>query len=152
MNTDNSNKKINIDSKKLIISIGAIAGLLVIILIIKTFFLGNKSNDKTVYNPEFNLRESATFFIKDNDKELYALYNSDGKKLTDFDYKNSNTEFYNHAMLVENTDGKYGVINDSGKTIIKFGEYDNITRISSLFLTETINNVPDKNKKPKNIG
>ena len=136
MNTDNSNKKINIDSKKLICAIGAVAGLLVIILIIKPFFLGNKSNDKTVYNPDFNLRESATFFIKDNEKELYALYNSDGKKLTDFDYKNSNTEFYNHAMLVENTDGKYGVINDSGKIIIKFGEYDNITRVSSLFLAE----------------
>lgn len=140
MNTDkltnNSNKKINVDSKKLIIAIGAVVVLLVIILIIKLLFGGKKSTEKSIYDSEFNLRESQTFFIKDNDKDLYALYNADGKKLTDYSYRNSNVEFYNHAMLVENEEGKYGAITDSGKVIIKFGEYDNITRVSSLFFAE----------------
>ena len=72
MNTDNSNKKINIDSKKLIISIGSIAGLLVIILIIKTFFLGNKSNDKTV-NTLFTLKKVSSTLFK---KIQWCFYNS----------------------------------------------------------------------------
>ena len=136
MNIEKLKQKINFDKNRLFIVIGSIAVILVLILTFKVLFFKSSKDNKTIYESSFNIRESQTFFIKDKDKDLYALFNSDGKKITDYDYKNSNVEFYNHAMLVENEDGKLGVINDSGKTVVKFGEYDKITRVSSLYIAE----------------
>lgn len=151
MNGDSLNKKLKINSKKIIIAASVFIGLLVIVLIIKTLPFGKKSNIKTIYDSEFNLRESSTFFIKDNSKNLYALYNSTGKKLTDYTYKNENVDFYNHAMLVENENGNYGVINDSGKIIVKFGEYDKLTQVGSLYLAEKGNDKYIINSKGKKV-
>lgn len=140
MNTEKLNKKISIDNKKIIIIIGIVVILLIILLGIKSIFFKKKSNTTSIYDSKFNIRESQTFFIKDSDNELYALYNAEGKKLTNYDYKNSQVNFYNHAMMVENEEGKIGAINDSGKLIIKFGEYDKITLLGSLFYAQKDDN------------
>ena len=151
MNIENLKQKINFDRNKIVIALGSLVVILILIFAFKTIFSGKKTNEKTIYDSEFNIRESQTFFIKNKDSDLYALFNSEGKKLTDYSYKNSNVEFYNHAMLVEDVEGKIGIINDAGATIVKFGEYDKITRVSSLYIAEKNDNRYIINSKGKVI-
>lgn len=111
--------------------------VIIIIGIIFIFFIKGKKNkiknEEDVYNEKFVITKSETFFLKDSDTEGYALFSSSGKRLTDYIYKTDKTTFYNHATTVETLDGKKCAINDSGKTIIKCGEYSDLTRIKATF-------------------
>ena len=57
--------------------------------------------------------------MKDN-----ALFNEDGKKLTDFIFT-STSDFVNGTALVKKDDA-YGIINANGKMTVDFGKYNYI--------------------------
>lgn len=115
--------------------IGIFVVIVIILLIIFFTTKGKKNNNEAndVYNEKFTITKSEAFFLKGEDTEGYALFSSDGKKLTDYIYKTEKATFYNHAALVENLEGKKCAINDSGKTIIKCGEYDELTNVKASF-------------------
>ena len=76
-----------------------------------------------------NMGYESSFFIEDDGK--YALFNDEGKKLTDFVYTYAGS-FKNGATIVEKGDQK-GVINSNGKMVIDFGKYKYISRDASLY-------------------
>ena len=59
-----------------------------------------------------------------NDK--YGVINSKGEEIVKCIYKDSDTEFNEHGLIiVENEDGKFGVINRKGEIVVDF-KYDDI--------------------------
>lgn len=117
--------------------------LLVLVIVVVAVFAfsklkkkisNNSSNEENdVYNEKFSITKSESFFIKDENSDGYALFNFDGKKLTDYIYKTNKVDPYNHSLLVETLDGKKCVINDSGKEIIKCGSYKELTRHKIIY-------------------
>lgn len=138
-------KKLN---KKFLILIG-------VVLIIGLFFIfkgkGSKSikEDEDIYNEKFNLSKTNSFFIKDSETEGYALFSSNGKKLTDYKFKTNQVAFLNHAMLVETLDGKKCVLNDSGKTVVECGKYEKLSKKEALYIAEKDNKTYVINYKGK---
>lgn len=61
--------------------------------------------------------ETVTFMAKNKAGNLYALYNTKGKKLTDYDYK-SYQEVKNAGYIVKNNKDQYRFINYDGKETI----------------------------------
>ena len=86
---------------------------------------GGKKEEKEIDRSATN-----AFFIKNEDNK-YALFNEDGKKLTDFEFTNVG-DFLGGTTIVRKDD-QYGVINDSGKMVINFGEYKSISQSAGLF-------------------
>ncbi len=72
-----------------------------------------------------------TTFILTRDNETYALYNTEGKQITENDY--TYYKEVNAGYLVTDKDGQMGVIDDSGDNIIELGTYDVIDNINSMF-------------------
>lgn len=136
-NNGNNNKKNTFkDNKKIIIIVCiAIVALLAIIFGIKGL-LSKNSTDKSVFDEDFDITESYTFLIKSQDNNKYALFNSEGKQLTEYILTESETKFYNHAMLIENEEGAEAIINDSGKFVVEFGKYNEIFRYGAIFRAE----------------
>lgn len=79
-------------------------------------------------NKNFNKSDKMVFFLK-NENGNYALFNYDGKRLTDFIYT-SVSEFENNAAKVR-TDKQVGIISSSGKMLVPFDDYDDIYKIST---------------------
>ena len=99
--------------------------ILIVIAIIVVLFAGaliflkinsGKNSGKSL---EESLTSSNSFFLKKSDG-LYALFNLDGKQLTDYTFK-SVSDFVNGAAKVTNKDEQPGVISTSGKMIINYG-------------------------------
>lgn len=86
-----------------------------------------KGKDK---EKEVDRTATNSFFIKNEDSK-YALFNEDGKQLSDFEFT-SVGDFLGGTSIVKKDD-QYGVINDNGKMIINFGEYKNISQSAGLF-------------------
>ena len=61
--------------------------------------------------------ETITFMAKNKAGNLYALYNTEGIKLTDYKYKNYQ-EVKNAGYIVKNNQNQYRFINYEGKEII----------------------------------
>lgn len=115
-------------------------GLLVIVLIgillimgglfgvpkLKDIFnkMSNKNSDKTV--------ENETFLLPNN-SNLFAVFNVEGEKLTDFKYI-AIDEFVNNTALVTNENGQYGIISSLGKELVPFGKYKEIQNIGAVYL------------------
>ena len=131
--------------------------LIVVVLVIGLFFIfkgkGSKSlkDDEDVYNEKFNISKTDSFFLKNPDGDGYALFNSNGKKLTDYKFKTSQATFKNHAMLVETTYNKKCVLNDSGKTVVDCGKYDDISSKESLYVVKQDNKTLILNYKGKAV-
>lgn len=127
-NNVESTKKIFKNNKIIFVAVG----IVVVILVVSLFFIfkKNKNNSK-----DFDVNYADAFFISDGDN--YALFNNDGKQLTDFKFS-SVKSFINKTALVKKDD-EYGVINDKGKMVIDFGKYDNIKSKAGLY------EVTDKN-------
>ena len=107
-------------------------GLIIIVLVVVALgvgaFLYFKKNK--VQSNDFDINYSTSFFIKDsNDK--YALFNEDGKKLTDFIFT-STSDFVNGTALVKKDDA-YGIINANGKMTVDFGKYNYITDAAGMY-------------------
>lgn len=129
--------------------------LIVVVLIVGLFFIfkGKKSKnikeDEDLYNEKFNISKTDAFFLKDPNGEGYALFNSNGKKLTDFKFKTNQASFKNHSMLVETLDDKKCVLNDSGKIVVDCGKFEKLTKKESLYVNEQDNKTTIINSKGK---
>lgn len=112
-NATDNNKK----SKKniILIVIAIVVVLLIGVLVFKKFNSGNNS-EKSL---EESLTSSNSFFLRNSDG-LYALFDLDGKQLTDYNFKSA-SDFVNGAAKVTNKDEQPGVISTSGKMIINYG-------------------------------
>ena len=100
----NINKKNTI---KIIFIIGTILMLTsaIIVLLEKTILNNNKIK---------------SFFLLENFK--YAIYRTDGKKVTDFKYKYNNgyySKFRNGYAPVRYLDDEYAIVDENGKEVIK---------------------------------
>ena len=75
---------------------------------------------------------SDAFFIKEGNN--YAVFNNDGKRLTDFIFTSigGSSSFKNNSSLVKKGD-EYGVVGSNGKMIIDFGKYKSIYEYSGLY-------------------
>ena len=115
-------KKLNI-KRLAILLVAVIAIICAFVFIIKKFNKEESYKDKATY--------STAFFIKNN-KGKYALFNESGKKLTNFIYDSANS-FVNNAALVYKEKEGYAVINQKGKDIVSFGDYNYISAYSGLY-------------------
>lgn len=119
----------NIKPRKMNIKI-LIAIILAIIVIALGVVLTIKLLNKKETTSESILSSSA-FFLPGNN-ELYALFNEDGKQITEFIF-DLTSEFINGTALVENENGEYAIINEAGKYIVNFGEYEYINKVGTLY-------------------
>lgn len=131
MNEQNNN---TVNEKKPKLKYFLLAAIGVLLIVFGVIFLtknidnsGNKSFDNEVISQD-------VFFL-DNKEGYYALFNIDGKKLTDFNLKPSNYEFINDGAVVKNAEGQYGIISSSGKMAVDFGKYKTIYREGALYST-----------------
>ena len=83
----------------------------------------------------FGSKEDVTtvFFLKDSN-DLYALFNDDGKKLTDFEFTDYKGIIGNNAVVMK--EDLYGIVGSNGKMIADFGKYEYITKVGKMFKVE----------------
>ncbi|MCD7893955.1 MAG: hypothetical protein LUG60_09670 [Erysipelotrichaceae bacterium] len=72
-----------------------------------------------------------TTFMLTRDNETYALYNTEGKQITENDY--TYYKEVNAGYLVTDKDEQMGVIDELGETIVEFGNYATLESINSMF-------------------
>lgn len=118
----NDTKKVFTNKKIIIIS------LVSAIIIIGLFFIFRKNKDKNK-STDFDVNYTDAFFIEEDGN--YALFNNDGKRLTEFEFS-SVDDFINGTALVRKDD-QYGVINSKGKMVIDFGKYKEISSRAGLY-------------------
>lgn len=124
------NNQINNPTKKKInpkIIIAIILGIIVVVagILIVTKFINKKST-----TPE-EILSSTSFFLEDNNG-MYALFNVDGKKLSEFEFEYA-SDFINGIAVVSNKDSQYALINESGKYVVNYGKYEHIREVGGLF-------------------
>ena len=109
-------------------------GLIIIIIILVIVALGVGAflyfKKNKVQSNDFDINYSTSFFIEDSN-EKYALFNEDGKKLTNFIFT-STSDFVNGTALVKKDDA-YGIINANGKMTVDFGKYNYITEAAGMY-------------------
>lgn len=127
---NNNQPSINQGKKKKII-ITIIVGIIVLaVAIFMVIKFMSKSSTKS--QKEFDITKSDAFFIE-NDDRLSALFNQDGKQLTDFEFSNM-PRFVNNAALVERkVDSKRAVVTNEGKYLIEFGRCEYLFQNGFLF-------------------
>ena len=107
--------------------------LLLLLVFVTVFTLTACGSKKKKTNQKVDGRKvetyNTTFFLKSGNK--YALFNEDGKQLTDFVFTSA-SNFTNGAALVKNETG-VGVIGTNGKMIIDFGKYKYIYQEAGLY-------------------
>lgn len=116
-NKNENNKFSNSGNKKRIFV------LLVILLILGAVSLGTYKfffKDKGQSSETISEEEVTVFFLQNADKKK-ALFNKDGKQLTDFIYT-GDTIFSNGLAIVQTDDGK-GIINTDGELVVPIGKY-----------------------------
>lgn len=89
------------------------------------FFLKDKTS-----NEDFDIKATTSFFLQNADSK-YALFNEDGKQLTEFVYTYAGS-FVNGTTKVK-VDDQEGIINTSGKMIVPLGKYKYITQEGGLY-------------------
>ena len=124
-----ASKKTNKKSKAGLICGLIIALILVIIGVIVAVLCLNKPDPS---DPTAQIGYSKAFFIYDDGK--YTLWNADGKRLTEDEYRNQ-TDFVGGYALVRKDD-EYGIVNENGNMTVGFGMYDSIRAYGGLFLAE----------------
>lgn len=107
--------------------------LIVVAVIVGYIFISKNGN-----NEDNDITKSSAFFIK-NKEGNYALFNEDGKQLSDFEYKSASS--FNNGSAVVKKDNHYGIIKENGKMTVNFGKYTHINSKGALFeTTDTDNN------------
>lgn len=114
-------------SAKMLIIIAVVVVIVIAGLIFVPKLFGNK--EKT--NMSHSLTNSSSFWLT-NDEYLYALFDVNGKQVTEFIYK-SVGDFVNGTTYVKNVDDQYGIISEKGKMISNFGKYSYISQITGLY-------------------
>jgi len=92
-------------------------------------FKGKTNNEK------FDITATTSFFLQDSNSK-YALFNEDGKQLTDFVYTSVGT-FVNSAAKVAK-DNQVGIINADGKLTVPLGKYEHIRLKGGLYSVSEI--------------
>jgi len=126
-NNFNTNQNIKPKNNKKIIFI-IIAILIIIVSVIG--FLCLKEDKNKNENQDFDINSSNAFFIQDKDKK-YALFNDDGKQLTEFIFT-STSKFVNGTSVVKKDDA-YGIIDTNGNMTVDFGKYSYIAAAAGLY-------------------
>ena len=117
--------KRQISKKTILIVVGIILAIVIIFLLVKHFMGENQK-----YSFE-SIDDTTSFFIQ-NKEGKSALFNEDGKQLTEFVF-DSNGSFYGGVSKVTTEDGKYGIIKEDGKYLVELGD-DYISDYDSLFV------------------
>ena len=80
---------------------------------------------------------SDSFFLPENGNAdaKTALFDKDGKRLTDFVFQEHGV-FVDGYTFVRNADGQYGILNSHGKMTSDFGKYDKITARGGIYIVE----------------
>ena len=128
--SDNTNKTGGnsfFKNKKIFMVLIVLVALIVILFGLKALF--KKGTSSKEYD-EDNYKYTTSFFIQ-NEEKKYALFNEDGKKLSDFEFT-SVGEFIGGATVVKK-DNEYGILNDKGKMVVNFGKYKSISQKNGLF-------------------
>lgn len=122
-NTQLSEKKKN---NKIILIIIPIVIIAIVLLLVSKKGKTTKTIDEVGYSPAFFLG---------NSENKYAVFNDDGKRLTDFVFEGA-SDFINGAAIVKK-DNTYGLVNTNGKMTADFGKYSNISKAAGMFKVRT---------------
>lgn len=115
------------DVKKPKIKLILIIVLAAAVIGVGTFLLLRKDSEK---NDGIDITDSTSFFIEDKN-EKNALFNEDGKQLTDFIFSYA-SEFINGTAIVKKNDA-YGIINENGKMTVDFEKYKYISSDGGMY-------------------
>lgn len=120
----------NKNIKKIIIII------IILLAVAGCAFAGYKifSKDKTK-KENFDIKETTSFFLQNSDSK-YALFNENGKQLTEFLYTRVE-DFVNGYAVVE-IDDQEGIINENGKMTVPLSKYKYITLKGGLYSVSEI--------------
>jgi len=118
------------NNKKNIGIIIAYISIVILIILCTVVIVSLLFNNQSSKNNNNKIGESTSFFIKNKDNK-YAMFNIDGKKLTDFNFSNYSS-IDNGISVVKNSNDQYGVISENGKMIIEFGKYKYISHEGGL--------------------
>lgn len=131
--------------KKIYVMLIAFFGLVMIALGLILQF-----NNKASFSPTF---DANTFFLK-NKEGLYAMFDVEGNRITDFIYDHA-SEFVSSSAVVSK-DYEYGLISSTGKMVVDFGVYDYISSESIYFYVYDADNnqylLDEKGKKIMSFG
>ena len=116
-----------LDYKKILIIGGIIVFIIVVVIIGKNIFKNKKSSSE-------DFLASNSFFL--SNKNNSAIFDKNGKQLTDFIYQ-SGSDFINGSALVENPNDERGLVSESGKMLIEFGKCNYLLRYGSVFICTT---------------
>lgn len=104
--------------------------IFIVMLVFVALFTFTGCGKKSSKKKDRTLKETAdAFFIKDDNK--YALFNKDGKKLTDFEFTYAGS-MINGAAIVEK-DSQKAIIGSNGKMVAPFGKYKYIYSKDGLY-------------------
>lgn len=80
-----------------------------------------------------NTIKSAIIREKSDEESKFAIFNADGKQLTDFIFSSA-TEFSDGYALVSDSEGvKSGIVSAGGAMSVEFGKYGSIKKIGSIY-------------------
>ena len=116
------------DVKKLImIIVGAILGVGLIVGAILLII--------NIFNGDHGDYDDTAYFIESSDGSgMYALFNRDGEKLSDFTYKYVGDFVNGRASVYDSEKEEYGVITVKGTASVKFGKYDDIEELGGFYV------------------
>lgn len=103
----------------------------VVVLLVVGFVIWKLFVPKNKKYTYATLKDTNAFFLP-NDENYYALFNEDGKQLTEFQFDKVG-EFYGGVTKVTNEEGKFAIIKENGSYLVKFTD-DEILSYQSLFL------------------
>lgn len=105
--------------------------IIIIVLVVATFLVWKLSSSKGK-DYTFEMLQDTTAFFLPNDDDYYALFNEQGKRLTEFTFDRVG-DFYGGVALVKKEDGTSAIIKEDGSYLLDFTE-DTITDYHTLFL------------------
>ncbi len=77
---------------------------------------------------------TAFFLAHDGDDRLYAAFNSDGQRLTDFAYATATDFRGGYALVTDSSGTKYAILANTGKLSVPFDEYEEIAQVGANYL------------------
>lgn len=108
----------------------AAVGLAIAVVVITIIIISNNQRGRYI---DSDFDSSAFFLQESNDRVAYALFNNEGKRLTDFKFIFTGP-FVDGYALVQNEKEQYGVIDETGKLSIGYDKYDTLEPHSGFYI------------------